>query len=292
MNTFCQRLRMDYLDYPQLVHLETIALCNARCGFCPYESMERKGVKMPDELIEKIISDLADVPPNVRFQINPYKVSEPFLEPRLFDILQLIIDRIPNAQIGFITNGSPLTEKKIQQLTALDAKRFGSFKVSLNTMDATEYENVMHIELDKTLRRLDVLHDYVARGEFKLKVHITRVSMDLASDQEFIVACKQRYPHFDVFINRRNDWIGTVENGNALLQVPDAACRRWFDLSITATGKVAMCCMDGEAQYPKGDAAQQHVLEIYNQPHLQMLRLLLPSRLASDSPCNTCTYLN
>ena len=46
-----------------------------------------------------------------------------------------------------------------------------------------------------------------------------------------------------------------------------------------------MCCMDGETQYPKGDASTTHVLEIYNQPHLRRLRVhtrlpvVLPERV-------------
>ena len=66
-------------------------------------------------------------------------------------------------------------------------------------------------------------------------------------------------------------------------------CHRWFDFSITATGKVAMCCMDGQAEHPKGDVNEHHVLEIYNQPFLRRLREGLPSRLASGAPCDRCT---
>src|SRR6266568_9089325 len=40
--------RSPYLDYPQEVHIETFAYCNAKCTFCPYPTMERQGDKMPD----------------------------------------------------------------------------------------------------------------------------------------------------------------------------------------------------------------------------------------------------
>ena len=53
-----------------------------------------------------------------------------------------------------------------------------------------------------------------------------------------------------------------------------------------------MCCMDGQAQYPKGDASQQHVLDIYNQPYLLKLRETLPSRVTAGTPCDRCTYLS
>src|SRR5262249_27338104 len=35
--------RRPYLDYPQEVHIETLAMCNATCTFCPYPTMDRQG---------------------------------------------------------------------------------------------------------------------------------------------------------------------------------------------------------------------------------------------------------
>jgi sulfatase maturation enzyme AslB (radical SAM superfamily) len=126
-----------YLDWPALVHMETIAICNAACGFCPYPGLERKGVKMSDALIEKIIGDLTAIPKNVRFQLAPYKVSDPFLEARLFDILELVNEKLPNAAISIISNCSPLTQRKIVQLAAI--KNLAYLGVSLNYDNAEEY---------------------------------------------------------------------------------------------------------------------------------------------------------
>jgi sulfatase maturation enzyme AslB (radical SAM superfamily) len=55
-------LQHDYMEFPALVHIETLAQCNASCTFCPYVSMERKGTRMPDSLIEKVIDDLTAIP--------------------------------------------------------------------------------------------------------------------------------------------------------------------------------------------------------------------------------------
>jgi MoaA/NifB/PqqE/SkfB family radical SAM enzyme len=33
--------KSPYLDFPVHVHLETNALCNAACNFCPYPTLER-----------------------------------------------------------------------------------------------------------------------------------------------------------------------------------------------------------------------------------------------------------
>jgi hypothetical protein len=279
-----------YLDWPIMVHMETIAVCNAACEFCPYPMLERKGARMPDTMIEKIIRDLQDIPPNVPFQLAPYKVSDPLLEPRLFDILELVNARLPNANISIITNGAALTERNLVKLCAI--RNVAYLTVSLNYDNAEEYEAAMKIPFHRTLSRLDHLHDRVLRREVPMPVRLTRVSDGKDSDTSFLQWTRERYPAFATRIAPRNDWIGEVATESAVSAVPDVPCHRWFDMSITATGTVAMCCMDGQARYPKGDVTKAHVLEIYNQPHLRRLREQLISRRAAGSPCNRCTYLS
>ena len=81
--------------YPKIVHIETQAVCNAKCSFCEYDSLSRKGKKMSDENIKKIISDLSVIPSSRNVQIQPYKISEPFLEKRLPWIADEILSQIP-----------------------------------------------------------------------------------------------------------------------------------------------------------------------------------------------------
>jgi hypothetical protein len=283
-------LDKGFLDYPRVVHLETLALCNAGCDFCPYPGLERKGTRMSDALIEKVIDDLTGIPADIPFQLAPYKVSEPFLEPRLFDILDLATSRLPGMRVSLITNGAALIDRQVEKL--LKVPRVFYLHISLNYDDPVEYERVMKLPLERTLSRLDALHERALAGEIPFPVRVMRVSFDRPSDRRFVRWVKARFPAFGVAINPRNDWIGEVVTEGALTEVPDAPCHRWFDLSITATGVVAMCCMDGEARYPKGDVNTQNALEIYNQPWLRELRSKLVSRLNVRAPCSGCTYLS
>jgi len=282
--------RRLHLDWPAFVHLETIALCNAACSFCPYPAMERKGERMPDALIEKVIGELGDIPPEIPFQIAPYKVSEPFLEQRLFDILDLVNARLPNAYVSLISNGTALTERKIDRM--LKVRKLAYLHVSLNFDNPGEYQQVMKLPFGLTLRRLRALHRRKLDGDVPFPVRLTRVSDGTTADARYVHWVRREFPAFEPIVTRRNDWIRDVPGDPANSEVPDAPCHRWFDLSITATGKVAMCCMDGDAKYVKGDVNDHHVLEIYNQPHLRRMREMLISRRAAGDPCNRCTYLS
>jgi len=277
-----------YLHSPAIVHVETLAVCNAACVFCPYPTLARQGEKMPDALIDKIIGDLAEIPGNQTFQFAPYKVSEPFVEPRLFDILAQVNARLPNARISLISNGSPLTGRKLEQLAQV--RNVAYLNISLNAVDAAEYEALMKLPFERTVARLDALH--AAKGGRRFPVRLTRVSGGRDADLAFVEWVNERYPSFEPAIIPRNDWIGERPSPEAAAAVPDAPCHRWFDISVTATGVVAMCCMDGEAKYPKGDVRTQHLLDIYNQPRLLEFRRTLMSRRAAGGPCDRCTYMS
>jgi hypothetical protein len=137
-----------------------------------------------------------------------------------------------------------------------------------------------------------LLERAVSDGRIGCPVRVTRVSQGKNSDRVFRAWIKQNFPAFAPLILPRNDWIGQIQFDGEPPIVPDVPCHRWFDLSITATGVVAMCCMDGEARYPKGDVREQHALDIYNQKFLRDLRRNLPSRRATGGPCDQCTYLS
>lgn len=283
-------LQADYMDFPALVHIETLAVCNAACTFCPYPGLERKGTRMPDVLVEKIIDDLTAIPRSLRFQLSPYKISDPFLEPRLFDILARVNEKLPNAGISLITNGSALTDRNIEQLRRI--RNISYLTVSLNFHDAAEYQEVMSMPLERTLGRLESLHKKHSAGEIGFPVRVSRVSGAPDDDKLFVQWVKTSFPAFQVCILPRNDWLGSVDTGSFAGEIPDVPCHRWFDFSITATGKVALCCMDGKGEYPKGDVSRDHVLDIYNQPRLRAWRETLMSRRAAGGPCNRCTYLS
>jgi hypothetical protein len=281
-----ERRRSPYMQFPSHVHLETYALCNAGCGFCPYESLERKGVRMSDALIEKIIAGLQAIPKTLPFCLSPFKVNEPFLDTRLFDVLKLANDRLPNALITLTTNASPLTERHISRLGSVRNLKY--LWISLNECDPARYEAAMKLPWERTQQRLAALHESRQSGALATKIILSRVSGEPEADREFARWVATTYPAFDSYIFERGDWLGQA--GTATGDVPPVGCQRWFELSISATGVVAHCCMDGQAAYPIGDARSENVLDIYNSRAYRRLRESCEHRTAFE-PCRTCTFL-
>lgn len=275
-------LRDYYLDWPHEVSIETFAKCNARCTFCPYPTLDRIGEKMPDELIDRIIEELKSHP--LPFMISPFKVNEPFLDKRLIPICRKINAELPKARIRLFSNGSALTEKHMREVATLE--RVVHLWISLNEHEAGPYHELMGLDFERTAANLDRLHALKEAGEFPLPVVISKVRDKTARDIEFEHFVKERWPRFDVFLIKRDAWLGFTEDEGFI--VPDTSCGRWFELNITATGKVALCCMDGAAEYPIGDI-RDGVHAVYNAPHWRDRRERMISR-REVHPCSTCSY--
>jgi len=279
--------RSPYLDYPQEVHIETLAICNAACTFCPYPTMERQGDRMSDELIDKIIDDLTHIPRQLPFNIAPFKVNDPFLDKRIFAVCAKLNERLPNAQLRLFTNGSPLTDAIIEKSAAI--KNVTHLWISLNEYEAEPYQALMKLPLERTLAKLDRLHELVAQGRYPHHVTISRVTDGSGRDQGFRTFVQQRYPAFRPFMIGEGNWSGQVQTRSER-RVPGTGCFRWYELSIMASGKVALCCMDGEGKHVIGDVRTQSVLEIYNSPGYRKMRQFTFSRKAAAAPCDTCVY--
>ena len=274
------------MDFPSHVHLETMAQCNAACNFCPYPDLDRKGTVMEDQLIEKVVNDLCDIPRLHRFQLSPFKVNEPFLDNRLFDLLTLFSDKLPNATITLTSNASPISPKKLARLA--EFPQLGYLWISFNDHREADYEATMQLPYRQTIERLEMIHKAKAEQRLPLRIILSRVSDGTDTDAAFCLWVAHRYPLFEQALFTRGSWIGQVDGAAA----PPAAvgCIRWFDISITATGVVAHCCMDGKAEFPIGNVRLEHVLDIYNKPTYRRLRETLNSRLEA-APCSSCGFL-
>lgn len=279
-------LRAFYLDWPAEVSIETFAKCNAACTFCPYTTLDRIGAKMPDEMIDRIIEELKDHPG--AFMVSPFKVNEPFLDKRLLPICRKINAELPNAHLRLFTNGSALTEAHIAGVHALE--RVVHLWCSLNEHEAGAYKDLMGLDFERTCANLDRLHTAKANGLFRHDVMISKVregEPPTERDWAFARFVQGRWPLFGVHLIKKDGWLGYVEPGSG--EIPDASCGRWFELSITATGIVSTCCMDGEAAYPIGDLNTQSLFEVYNSREWRINRLKMWSR-KNVTPCSRCTY--
>jgi hypothetical protein len=232
---------------------------------------------MSDELIHRLIDEMAEW--KVPFFFSPFKVNEPLLDSRLIPICQEVNNLVPKAALRIFTNGQALTPDKIEGIASLD--RVAVLWISLNSHIKEEYEALMSLDFDMTLKRLDYLHSV----DFPFPVMLSTVGFP---NEPFRRFCFDRWPKFQSVAIKRDAWIDFTNPQDDV--VPDTTCGRWFELSIMATGKVSLCCMDGTGEYAIGDVTNSTMLEVYNAPHWRDRREKMLSRKLVGSPCSRCTY--
>lgn len=278
--------RSPYVDYPAFVDLETLASCSGRCGFCAWPDLDRKGARLTDALIDKILCDLADIPGGIPLQINPTGINEPFMDDRLPDILARIEARLPDATINLSTNGMYLTAAAIDTLASL--ARPGTLWVSVNARTARDRMALMGLDFETVLNGLYRLA--AARADNRLKMHVilTRVMSGGQEDEAFLDWARARFPAFQAALVPRGGYFGAASTGPTT--PPRIGCGRWFGLFVNALGQVPICSMDARTAYPMGDAAAAHLLDIYNRPEARAFRLSAAGRSERD-PCRNCAAL-
>ena len=282
---FLELRRSPYLDYPSHMHIETIALCNAKCTFCVYPQLERIGTKMEDSLFRKIIEDLTEIPRNLNYAVVPYKINDPFLDKDIFNKLRIINEKLPNASIILTTNGISLRKEHIDELNEIE--NFDFFWISLNAHDRESYKRRMGVNaFDKVVENIHLVLEHF---KYKDLVRIGRVLDNSAEDILFYEYVEREFGQQKRLSgNGQGNWLGHVDTVYPV--IPYIPCMHWFEISITCTGRVSFCCMDGHCEYPIGDVREKSVLEIYNNSELRNLREKSITR-EPVSPCDTCNFL-
>lgn len=264
------KLRSLYLDQPGEVAIETLSLCNASCNFCPYPTLERKGDRMSDEMLDRILEELEAF--EEPFIISPFKVNEPFLDKRLIPFCRRVPEK---ASLRLFTNGSPLNKKNIMAVESLE--RVLHLWISVNEIE--RHKEVMGIDLPE--KNLDLLHELVEKKCFTKEVVVSAVD----GTEGFTEYVAERWPLFRSFRVSKEGWLGDIETDH---EVPHSPCARWFELSIISDGTISLCCMDGQAQFPIGHV-NDGLLNVYNSPVWRERREKLLDR-HEVYPCSTCTY--
>jgi molybdenum cofactor biosynthesis enzyme MoaA len=269
------------VEFPRLVSVETTNHCNAKCIFCPNNALARDKGPMDDDLFEKIIEDCRAFPLEA---IEPFLQGDPFSDPQILPRLELIRRRLPRTKLRLYTNGYGMSPKKIDAMRELGMDHLF---VSINTLDAKKYRDVMGVPIERTLRNMDYLTQPRVRQRIagKITFRMTRLSdTTLEEQEEFVRYCRARGVRS--FIVGLFNYKGDI---NSRLPVPSYGCEHVHRLDILASGRITLCCMDQDGEYGWGDARESSVLELYNHARARHYRELhAGGRRREIDPCGTC----
>lgn len=131
-------LREDAKEFPMMLVLSFVYVCNSKCPNCPYNNSNiRDTYKDALFMSERIFKKIADECGEYRSYLRISGGGEPMLHPQAVDLMVYAKKR--EAKIGLITNGSVFTKKGLEELieAGIDAIEF-----SVDAGDEETYRNV------------------------------------------------------------------------------------------------------------------------------------------------------
>lgn len=268
------------MNYPAIIGLETLAACNAACGFCDYPASTRKGQRLADGVFESLVAGIASFPLDRVVGVNLSGTNEPLVDPRIFSRYRTLESCHPGVRSLLYTNGSLLTPARLEELLAVH--RWERISISLNSVSDSEYETTMGLRLRQVTAALDRLHR-LGSPSLASVVVLTRVSHG-SGDDDFEQYCQKRWPLFTVKIRRLGRSIVRL---GAEAGVP-TGCSQWFKLHFLPDGKEKLCCIDTHGYHAKGaKLPEATLLTIYNSSWRLNLRETRV-RSAAQLPCAGC----
>ena len=251
-----ERRAADGGEVPRLVAIETTSRCNASCNFCPYSAKTTEKRAMDQALFEKIIEDCRAFP---LAKIEPLLNGEPFVDPRIVERMAHIRRRLPRSILHLVTNGNAMLPRRTDEVA--DMGGVDRLIVSLNTLDAATYREVMDLDLARTLDNLRYLLDPARRRRVARRIYVRMVrrpDSTLAEQDEFLAFCRAHGAR--PMIVGQHNYAGDVAS---LMPVPAYPCQMLDRVDILHDGRVALCCSDAEGKYSWGDVRTQSVLEVF-----------------------------
>ena len=281
-----------FIEYPAGIHIETTGRCQARCETWPHDRSPRKHMDMSDELFEKILTDLAEIPSDRHVVVTPGKLGEPMLDRYIARRITRISEAVPQAKIRLHTNLNFLPPHRLAELQ--QGPMLDNLWVSLMSLDPKKYKKITGMRLSRTVNNIHRLIEANKEKPFIKDLMIGRLANMTDDDTTWEDKCYKTFgPNMAPKQLTYGNWVDEIKSPcevireDFFLKLP---CIHWFDVSICCDGKVSLCCMDGLCEYPIGDITQNSVLEIYNNPEFRQLREKLSTREMAK-PCHRCTFL-
>lgn len=246
------------------LQLETVAICNAACVFCPYPTMERQRGTMSMELYRKIIDDARSVP--AFSDVTLTGLGEPLLDKHLIERIRYAREKMPlGVTITVYTNGTYLTEKMAHNLCDAGITRL---YVSLNALDGRRRKAIMKLDdydqVEAQIKR--AIEIFAEKGKDQrviVKAIVSKDLMESGDPDRFI----EKWGGFwneggNAFIHMEGNWAGAMY---PMRVTPELCCHRAIgEIMVLWDGRVSICCFDGEGKEILGDLSKQTIREMYN----------------------------
>lgn len=282
-------LREGAREFPLMLVLSFVYICNAKCPNCPYTNSDIRhdysDTPLMSEETFKIIADQAG-PHHAWLRISGG--GEPMLHPQAVELFEYAKER--GCKVGLITNGSRFTAESLRRL--LDCG-IDMIEFSVDAADPETYARVRPgldwDRLVKTVRMATELRNQIGAPTKIIASGVNQEGVDIEGVADFWS------PLVDEFQKRKYLTWGINENHSAdptpyLPPEERVPCPFLFErLNIDSRGKVMVCGFDIQARTSMGNIHQSSIRDIWLGKGFQYFRRKHLERRGDDIPlCRNC----
>jgi len=260
---------IDY-QYPAHLFIETTRACNLKCIFCPRELSPLKTGHMDFALFCKIIDEAARFG---RRSFCLHMFGEPFLHPRITEMVGYIKKSNPRHSILVTTNGYFLDANKAKKILEdkLDKITFSIFSLkSDKNKILTNNENINQVI--ENIRHLVRLKKKMC-GTTKIAIRF--IISDENCDEKRQLRRLAKSLGVTLEVRPAHNYGGSINNSiiSRILPRRRYPCYHpWFSPAVTWDGKVVLCCSDWNYSTALGDLAKETLSSIWQGAKMSELR--------------------
>lgn len=278
-------------SFPTDILIETIAKCNLKCIMCPQKMLTRETGKMPFELWEKIIDEIAEKSPSTK--IWPALMGEPLLlQNEIFRMMRYAKDK----GIQHISMNTNLIAFKKDMINAFFESRFDEMIVGIDGFTADTYAKIRsNGNLEVLLENLFfIINEKEKRGLSYPIITLQYIVMDENEHEEqlFINYWKKLGKDIRLKIKARTGWANAVKPWANIINVSQKdrfmPCT-WLlrQMTIFWDGSVPQCDGDYDGNTNFGNVNISSIEDIWN-AGLNKVRDKHMNLNFNFSPCNKC----
>jgi len=261
-----------------LIQIETTALCNARCLFCPHKDLKRPLGVMEWDLFVEIIKQVKELGVH---KICPFLNGDPFTDPLLFKMLEYINKELPDVKLDIFTNMALLLPDKLTKLSKI--KNIETFFMSLTSHNKASALKYMGLEFDTVYTNVVNFLKLNHELHFVKSVQSSSLDTNTYANQKYL-ECWRAVGLEKHFIARKENWLGNIESGSSINS--QVVCPRTSHLCVYWEGTVPLCCFDADGYKTFGNIADKKLIDIYNSEEYKKYRTTIKAKL---DPCRRCT---
>jgi radical SAM protein with 4Fe4S-binding SPASM domain len=280
---------------PKILIFETNTKCKAHCIFCTYDLMKKRK-PASKELISKIIEECVPFAEKAL----PFYMQDPFLEPRIIEILKRIKEVNPKARTVLASTMRDLD--KIDYKNLIDSLCLDQLNISFyGQTEELSKKYQPGLDWRKTKNNIKEFLKY-KKDQHLIKPNIRMQYFRIPELMERFPDFKDEWkPFVDIIETHFISTLGgRIKEFEKFAYKGMAACREdpkgtpcpqlWSMFNILSNGDVTPCCADDYGTNIMGNMNKQTAQEIWHSKNFNDFRQLHIDRKFKEIPlCKDCT---